>query len=257
MAHADLLDILAGAELEFARFNAQRTCASPEAEIGLGAGGHLRWLTDRSRPGNAYYNRAIAERAGDLPTKAIAEMPSTVVSFELRPSETQPGIADALLASNFRPAATLCYLAMRPPPQRLEASHPVERLPHSRTDFFFDLLESAGTPFPPERRASKRRFYCTDEFQAFVVVDDSGSPLGWSTLFRARNFAFLGNSYTRPEVRCRGVHAALLAARLNAAIGDGVDHIFTDVEHGSQSHSNCERAGFRTVTVNTLWERRA
>lgn len=54
-----------------------------------------------------------------------------------------------------------------------------------------------------------------------------------------------------------GVHGALLAARLNAAAGMGLEVAYTDVEHGSQSHYNCERAGFRTLTINTIWERQA
>ena len=252
-----LLDVLASAEMEFARFNARRTSSSPDAEISLGAGKHLRWLTDSSRPQSTYYNRALTKRVGELPPDALDDLPISVAAVELRPSETNSNGTDAMLAAGFRPVGTLCYLAMRPPLERLAVKQPVRRLPKTQTDLFFDLLESSGTPFPDERRASKACYYCTDEFQAFVVAENPGSALGWSTMFRSGNFAFLGNSYTRPEARGRGVHSALLAARLNAAAEAGVEHIFTDVEHGSQSHANCERIGFRAVTVNTIWERRA
>jgi hypothetical protein len=65
----------------------------------------------------------------------------------------------------------------------------------------------------------------------------------------------LGNAYTRPDQRGQGAHAALLAARLNAAALAGASAIYTDVEHGSQSHFNGERAGLRTLSINTIWTR--
>ena len=251
-----LLDVLASTEMELARFNAHRTSSSPDAEISLGSGKHLRWITDSSRVESTYYNRALTKRVGELSPEALDELPISVAAVELRPSETSSRGADVMLAAGFRPVGTLCYLAMRPPRERLTLTQPVRQLPKTQTDLFFDLLESAGTPFPRERRASKACYYCTDEFQSFVVEESPGSALGWSTMFRSGNFAYLGNSYTKPEARCRGVQSALLAARLNAAAAAGAEPIFTDVEHGSQSHANCERIGFRAVTVNTIWERR-
>ena len=67
--------------------------------------------------------------------------------------------------------------------------------------------------------------------------------------------AFLGNAFVPPSQRGRGVHASLLAARLDAAVAGGLDEVLTDVEHGSKSHENCERAGLHTITVNTIWQR--
>jgi len=65
--------------------------------------------------------------------------------------------------------------------------------------------------------------------------------------------AFFGNSFTLPQFRRSGTHSALLAARLNDAADLGLEVAYTDVEFRSQSHYNCERAGFRTLTVNTVW----
>lgn len=119
------------------------------------------------------------------------------------------------------------------------------------------IARHAGTPFPPARRAAKQRYYCSDAFQFFIATEPTGAVLGWSTLFLDGGTAFLGNAFTRPQARGRGVHAALLAARLNAAAQAGGERVFTDVEHGSQSQANCERLGLRTVTLNTLWLRQA
>ena len=254
-----LLNRLASAELDCAEFNARRTSPSEGELIRRELTAHLDCLLDGSRPGNGYYNRAVARRAGRLPPEALDELPAAVKAVELRPNELQPDTVGRLLALGFRPGGTLCYLAALPSAQSQLAphpvAHPISRLDATQTDLFFDLLESAGTPFPAARRAVKQGFYCTAQFQAFVARDEQGGVMGWSTMFLHGACAFLGNSYTRPEMRGRGAHAALLAARLKAATEAGIEQIYTDVEHASQSHANCERAGFRTVTINTLWER--
>ncbi len=257
MAQHLLLNRLAAAELAFAQFNAHRTSTSIDADIRSLQTQGLQGLIDGSRPGVAYYNRAMATEVGHLTADALDELPAAVLALELRPSEVQPDTVKQMLALGFRPSGSLCYLAAVPSTTPLPVKLQVMRLGETQTDLFFDLLESSGAAFPPERRQAKRHFYCTAQFQAFVATDPQGTPMGWGTMFLHAGVAFLGNSYTRPECRGRGAHSALLAARLNAASDAGVSHIFTDVEHATQSHANCERAGLRTITVNTIWERPA
>jgi GNAT superfamily N-acetyltransferase len=249
------LDRLARAELAFAAFNAHRTSAAPE--IGIEYREAAPWLhvCDPSRPQHPYYNRALAARVGSLTPEALDTLPEAVVAIELRPAELDPALADALLARGFRPRCTLCYLGAPATRQSGHRLHVVERLAPAQVDLFLDALESAGTPFPPERRDAKRPFYCTERFHAFVARDPQGEIAGWATMFVQDGSAFLGNAYVPPRGRGRGVHAALLAARLDAAADAGLDEVFTDVEHGSQSHGNCERAGLRTLSVNTIWQR--
>ena len=249
------LDRLARAELAFTAFNAHRTSAAVETGIELLETEPWLHVCDPSRPQHPYYNRALAAHVGSLTPEALDTLPAAVVAIELRPSELDPALADALLDRGFRPRGTLCFLrapATRQPSPRLYA---VERLVPTQVDVFLDALESAGTPFPPERRAAKREFYCTDRFPAFVARDPQGEIAGWATMFVHDGSAFLGNAYVRPQQRGLGVHAALLAARIDAAAVAGLDEVFTDVEHGSQSHGNCERAGLGTLAVNTTWQR--
>ncbi len=249
------LDRLARAELAFAAFNAHRTSAAPETGIAYRETASWLHVCDPSRPLHPYYNRALAARVGSLTPEALDTLPEAVVAIELRPAELTPALADALLARGLVPRGTLCYLgapATQPSGPRL---HAVERLAPAQVDVFLDALESAGTPFPPERRAAKRQFHCTERFHAFVARGPQGEIAGWATMFVQDGSAFLGNAYVPPSARGRGVHAALLAARLHAAADAGLDEVFTDVEHGSPSHSNCERAGLRTLSVNTLWQR--
>jgi GNAT superfamily N-acetyltransferase len=131
----------------------------------------------------------------------------------------------------------------------------VQHLAPSDVDLFFDLLQEEGVAFPAEKRAAKRGYYCTAQFRAFIVRDERHRVCGWTMMFVDGTTAFFGNSFTLPAYRRTGVHAALLVARLNEAAQLGLAAVFTDVEFGSHSHDNCERAGLRTLTVNTIWIR--
>lgn len=249
------LDRLARAELAFAAFNAQRTSAELETRIAYREVAPWLHVCDPSRPHHPYYNRALAARVGSLTSEALNALPEAAVAIELRPAELTLELADALLARGFRPRGTLCYLGARVTRRSGVRPHAVERLTSAQADVFLDALEGAGTPFPPERRAAKRPFYCSERFQAFVARDSQGEIEGWATMFVQDGSAFLGNAYVPPPKRRRGVHAALLAARLDVAADAGLQEVFTDVEHGSQSHVNCEHAGLQTLSINTIWQR--
>jgi GNAT superfamily N-acetyltransferase len=172
----------------------------------------------------------------------------------VRPADLTPATSRFLLREGFAPRGQLCYLARRPAAVPATAGS-VERLAPSRADEFLDLLALQGVDFPPERRDAKRGYYSTDRFQAFVARGADGAAHGWATMFVSDGSAFFGNSYTLPAFRKRGAHGSLLAARLTAASDLGLEIAFTDVEHRSASHDNCERAGFRTLTINTIWSR--
>lgn len=241
------------AEMAFAYFNALRTAAH-EHDTGIrwGATESFEYLVDPARPKSAYYNRAIGRSAESLSDACLRSLPSAIVGVEVTPAQLTPESAARLLELGFTPAYQLRYLGAIPR-GGMPVEREVNRLDSSRTDFFFDLLQLEGVDFPPERRARKRGYYCTEQFQTFVAKAAEGTVCGWSTMFVNGGTAYFGNSFTLPQFRRSGAHRALLAARLNAAAELGLDVAYTDVEHGSQSHHNCEQAGFRPLTVNTIW----
>ena len=98
------------------------------------------------------------------------------------------------------------------------------------------------------------RHLCTDTFRFFAVWRD-GRPVALATTFLGELGAVLGNAYTREDDRGRGLHRALLAARLADAARRGIPHVVTDVEPDTTSHRNCERAGFTVVREQEIWER--
>jgi GNAT superfamily N-acetyltransferase len=72
-----------------------------------------------------------------------------------------------------------------------------------------------------------------------------GEPAGGGELFIHEGVAELGSASTRPAFRRRGVHRALVAARLDAARTAGCDLAMALASPGSDSQHNLERAGFR------------
>jgi hypothetical protein len=245
------------AEMNVAFFNAHRTCGSTfEGEIERGVTQSFEFLLDPTRPASSYYNRAVARTPEAFAPEALLELPGRIVGIELTPAQLSPAVSAHLIERGFRPAYQLCYLAVAPTRTGERAmGRDVRRLDPSQVDFLFDLLQSEGVEFPPEKRARKRSYYCTDRFRCYVACDAAGVAGGWTTMHVEDNVAFFGNSFTLPQFRRSGVHGALLAARLNDAAALELAVAYTDVEHGSQSHYNCERAGFRTLTINTIWSR--
>jgi len=251
----NLFDRLPSTELDFAQFNALRTSDSDDpATVQRGRTDAFDFLLDLSRPTSPYYNRALSRQPGSCSAADLSQLPARVVSVELVPSQMTAASAEGLLAGGFRPAYQLCYLVAQPT-GLLDVQHDVTRLKPTDADFFFDLLQMSGAAFAPEKRLRKKGYYCTSLFQVFVARAANGDPAAWATMFVNADTAFFGNSFTLPPFRGAGMHSALLAARWNAAAALGLTAAYTDVEHGSQSHCNCERAGFRTLSVNTIWVR--
>lgn len=80
----------------------------------------------------------------------------------------------------------------------------------------------------------------------FLGLDADAPSAAASMGMRGRTACFYGDS-TLPRSRGRGLHSALIAARLAYACGRGCDLAMASVLPGSGSHRNYERAGFRLV----------
>ncbi len=65
--------------------------------------------------------------------------------------------------------------------------------------------------------------------------------------------ALFGGSATIPELRCRGLQAALLRERMRYAFEHGCDLAMMVAEPGSSSQRNAERNGFHIAYTRTKW----
>lgn len=250
---------LVDAELALALFNALRTASAPDLSgIQRGHHGDVEFLLDPTRPASPYYNRAVGRLPDSWTEAAFSALPTGVAGIEIAPQQLSAEVASRLAAMNFRSAHALCYLGMEPRAAYgtgVGTGTGAQRLDASQTDTFFDLLELQGVAFPQAKRALKRGHYCTEQFQVFMTRQADGQPTAGATMFVNDGIGYLGNVFTLPAFRGQGCHAALLSARLQAAAALHLEMVFTDVAFGSQSHHNCERAGFGVITVNTVWTR--
>ena len=91
--------------------------------------------------------------------------------------------------------------------------------------------------------------------EPFLAWAGAGGPAGAGLLIcRASLAGFFGDA-TLPWARGRGVHAALIAARLREASASGCDLAYAGTLPGSVSQRNYERAGFRVVYTKVILSR--
>lgn len=251
----DELNSLLEAELGYAYFNARRTTVeSPNNAISRSSIKGVSHVADSNRPLSEYYNRAVVHPDSESLAELLQHIPATVRAIELLiPQQTEENFT-CLLNAGFTPAFNLCYLIAIPSPTPSPECTVLE-LRADQRDFFFDLLELSGAAFPAEKRRVSGHFYCTESFRCLVAFDSDNQPMGWATMYTDGGTAFLANAFTLPEHREKGVHSALLSARLNLASQLQLSSAFTDVEPASGSHRNCVRHGFRLLSVNNIWKR--
>lgn len=80
-----------------------------------------------------------------------------------------------------------------------------------------------------------------------------GKPAAEGILYVQDGVAYLADASTDPAFRGRGLHAAMLHARLAAAAAMGGELAFSGAAFLSQSHRNMERAGMKLQFVRSLW----
>lgn len=248
------VDQLAALDLEYARFNAERTVGDPRpsafAELGVGP---LTVTVDPARDGT-YYNRVLG-----LDRRSVAWLDRALAHFEGRGPAPRIDVDERDLAHLEAPLAErgfeafggLVWLSCRAVTRTTALR--VRRLGSAETDLLLPFLEVAG-PVDPELWAERRRHYCTRRFRVFVIEVD-GEPVSMATTYIGENGALLGNAFTFEGWRGRGFHQALIAARLADAHELGLDRVVTDVEPRTASLRNCERAGFEPLLRQSIWER--
>ena len=92
------------------------------------------------------------------------------------------------------------------------------------------------------------------EHTANFVAELDGQPGAAGALSLHDGVALFAGATTVPEMRRRGLQAALLEARIDYAFEHGYTLAMMVAEAGSQSQRNAERAGFRIAYTRTKWQ---
>jgi GNAT superfamily N-acetyltransferase len=86
------------------------------------------------------------------------------------------------------------------------------------------------------------------------LAEHDGKPGAAGVLCIHDGVALFGGSATVPELRRRGLQAALLHKRMRYAFDHGCDLAMIVVQPGSDSQRNAERKGFRIAYTRTKWQ---
>jgi GNAT superfamily N-acetyltransferase len=86
------------------------------------------------------------------------------------------------------------------------------------------------------------------------LAEHDGQPGAAGVLCIHNGVALFGGSATVPELRRRGLQAALLHKRMCYAFDHGCDLAMIVVQPGSDSQRNAERQGFRIAYTRTKWQ---
>lgn len=254
MQTTDPLESLCALDVEYARFNAEKTMADagPSAFAAKELG-PLTVTTDTLREGT-YYNRilGLTSASVDWLDRGLEAFTDRAPCPRIDVDRAEHQLAFALRTRGFNPRYGLLWFAAETSPQTVSA--PVRRLDSVEADAILPILE-AQVPVDPEVWAARRHFHATDRFRTFVI-EAEGEVAAMATTYVGEHGAILGNAFTLEAHRGRGYQSALIAARVADAHALGLGWVVTDVEPDTTSHRNCERAGFSCILDQQIWERK-
>lgn len=165
---------------------------------------------------------------------------------------------DLLCARNYRPIeiSNVLYRTVEKPTLEDPGSIKVRIVGPEETELWTDVNVRGWTHEHPEFLDSVRQIGIVmsrrEESLCFLAEVDS-QPGAAGVLFLHEGIALLGGAATVPELRRRGLQAALLRERLRHAFESGCDLAVMVAEAGSNSQRNAERKGFRVAYTRTKW----
>jgi GNAT superfamily N-acetyltransferase len=170
------------------------------------------------------------------------------------------GIAtlDLLCARGYRPIE-LSSVMHRPvdPPATKEGSAVTVRVATPKEAALWTDVSARGWAHQnPELLGFLQEFGANSfarEHSVQFIAELDGQPGAAGSLSLHDGVALFGGASTIPELRRRGLQAALLEARMRYAFEHGYSLAMMVSEAGSQSQRNAERMGFRIAYTRTKW----
>ena len=180
-----------------------------------------------------------------------------VVAHEVSPLA---GIAtlDLLCAQGYRPIE-LSSVMHRPvdPPDASENSAITVRVAETEESALWAAVSARGWAHDnPDLRGFLEEFggiAFARRQSVHFIAELEGQPGAAGALSLHDGVALFGGAATVPEMRRRGLQAALLEARMRYAFERGYPLAMMVTEAGSQSQRNAERKGFRIAYTRTKW----
>ncbi|AIQ50001.1 hypothetical protein R70723_32055 [Paenibacillus sp. FSL R7-0273] len=258
MKPIDYVNHIEQIEIELTRLNAARSLVNVPRRLEITSSGRTTLLRDHTEPASAYYNRIKGFGPDDLSLldTLLSHYPDVAPCFDLSPDHMTEEVARALCSRGYLPAEQLAFLYVHLEEHSAVAAtdFQIERVTEQTAEAFIEWIRKSagGLRVTGEMIARSREYFYREDFLNYMISID-GRPASMGSMFLSGEEGYLANDYTFPEYRGRGCQTSLINKRLAEAAGLGIKRVYTDVEFGSASHANMERAGFRTAFLNTYW----
>src|SRR5215831_11278821 len=165
---------------------------------------------------------------------------------------------EMLCTRNYRPTelSNVLYRSVERPITEEENAPCVRVIAPEEAQLWCDISATGWSHEHPELGDFFRDFgaisAAREESLCFLAEHD-GKPGAAGVLCIHDGVALFGGSATVPELRRRGLQAALLQARMCYAFDHGCDLAMMVALPGSDSQRNAERKGFRIAYTRTKW----
>jgi GNAT superfamily N-acetyltransferase len=181
----------------------------------------------------------------------------TAVMHEVSPLAGVPAL-DLLCARGYRPIeiSSVLYRVVEKPTAQPPNGIRVRVTGPEEAPLWTDISARGWTHDHPELADFLRQMgaIClAREDSPCFLAEFEGQPGAAGVLSIHQGVALFGGASTIPELRRRGLQAALLEERMRYASDVGCDLAMMVAEAGSNSQRNAERQGFRVAYTRTKW----
>lgn len=160
-----------------------------------------------------------------------------------------------LCACNYRPIE-ISSVMYRPVENPSPANITVRVTAPEEARLWADVSARGWTHDHPELAALGKQFGAVSaarEHSSCFLAELDGRPGAAASLSIHDGVALFAGAATVPEMRRRGLQAALLQERMRYAFDHGCDLAMMVAEAGGESQRNAERKGFRIAYTRTKW----
>ena len=167
-------------------------------------------------------------------------------------------VLETLCARNYRPVElsnVLCQPVARPTTEEQSGIN-VRVIVPEEVQLWSDISAMGWSHEHPELRdflLDLGAISAAREDSLCFLAEYGGKPGAAAVLCIHEGVALFGGSATIPELRRRGLQAALLHTRMCYAFDHGCDLAMMVAQPGSDSQRNAERKGFRIAYTRTKW----
>lgn len=119
----------------------------------------------------------------------------------------------------------------------------------------FGSMMCKGFNFPPSLAALWSAIVGKEGWSCFFALDDE-TPIGTGAMYVSGSYAWLGGGTTVPEFRNRGVQKALIQARIDCGIAQGVLTFAVETEVPSTDKPNISYDNLREMGFQHAYDRK-